>query len=206
MYTKLSQTISSLPFERLSAERMEILQPFIDYLQHHIQNHRPINLNFICTHNSRRSILAQIWAQTLAYYFKIDQVYCYSGGTEATAVFPKVVQTLHSHGFEVYTFSNEDNPVYAIKCDKNLPAMICFSKEYSHFFNPTSDFTAIMTCNHADEVCPVVNGADARFSINYDDPKVYDDTTWMDLKYQERSLEIANEMYYVFSHLQIHKN
>lgn len=201
MNTVLSKTISSLPLGMISSERKDVLQPFIDYLQRGIIHHNPINLNFICTHNSRRSILSQVWAQTMAYYFEIDHIFCYSGGTEATAVFPKVMQTLSKQGFEVNTMAYSDNPIYTVKCDKNLSAMICFSKEYNHYFNPTSDFAAIMTCDQADEVCPFIDGAVSRFSINYNDPKIYDHTEWMDSKYLEKSMEIASEMYYVFSHL-----
>lgn len=201
MNNELYRTISNLAVGKISDERQVVLQPLIDYLNGRIMNGHPINLNFICTHNSRRSIFSQVWAQTMAYYFKLDQIRCYSGGTESTAVFPKVVEMLTKQGFEVNKMFDSHNPIYAIKCNHNLPAMICFSKEYNHFFNPNSDFVAIMTCDHADENCPVISGADVRFRITYSDPKVFDHTAWMDSKYQERSLEIANEMYYIFSHL-----
>jgi hypothetical protein len=42
-------------------------------------------LTFICTHNSRRSHMSQIWAQTAACYYGLDRVRAYSGGTEVTA-------------------------------------------------------------------------------------------------------------------------
>ena len=66
-------------------------------------------------------------------------------------------------------------------------------------FNPQSDFAAIMTCSSADEGCPFIVGAEKRFPIRYDDPKKYDGTDLMAAKYSERSIEIATEMYYVFS-------
>jgi arsenate reductase len=58
-----------------------------------------------------------------------------------------------------------------------------------------------MTCSHADEGCPLVIGADARFPIKYNDPKVFDDTDLQTTKYAERSLEIAQEMWWVFSQI-----
>jgi len=47
----------------------------------------------------------------------------------------------------------------------------------------------------------MVFGAEARFPIKYDDPKAFDGTELMNEKYSERSLQIASEMYYVFSQI-----
>ena len=58
-----------------------------------------------------------------------------------------------------------------------------------------------MTCSTADEGCPFIAGAEKRFPIRYDDPKTFDGTELMNEKYTERSLEIASEMFYVFSQL-----
>ena len=182
-------------------ERKEILNQLINYIRLKKSNNRPIRLNFICTHNSRRSHLSQIWAQTMAYHYSIDNVYCYSGGTEATAMFPKVAETLTNQGFVILNLSDFPNPVYGVKYDQNEHPIICFSKEYNHAFNPQAGYAAIVTCNSADEACPVVLGADARFPIKYDDPKAFDGTDLMDAKYAERSLQIGEEMAYVFGNV-----
>jgi arsenate reductase len=173
----------------------------VSYLQEKIKTKQTIRLNFICTHNSRRSHLSQIWAQTMAFCFKIPQVFCYSGGTEATAMFPKVAETLTNQGFQIQQLSKESNTVYAVKFNENEHPIICFSKAYFHEFNPQSQFAAIMTCNNADEGCPLVLGAEARFPIKYDDPKAFDGTEQMNKKYAEKSLQIASEMYFVFSQI-----
>jgi len=201
MFKDLSKTIVKIAHVTVSIERKEILQPLIYYIQSKVNANEEIRLNFICTHNSRRSHLSQIWAQTMAFHFDIQNVFCYSGGTEATAMFPKVAETLISHGFEIHKLSNEQNPVYAVKFDENQHPIICFSKTYFDDFNPKSKFGAIMTCNNADEGCPMVFGAEARFPIKYDDPKAFDGTELMNEKYAERSLQIASEMYYVFSQI-----
>jgi arsenate reductase (thioredoxin) len=201
MFLKLNNTIETISKKNVSNERKEVLQPLIDYIQNKVNSNEEIRLNFICTHNSRRSHLSQIWAQTLAFHFEIQKVFCYSGGTEATAMFPKVAETLTNQGFEIQKLSEEQNPVYALKFDSNQPPIICFSKTYFDDFNPKSSFGAIMTCNNADEGCPIVFGADARFPIKYDDPKVFDGTDVMNEKYEERSFQIATEMYYVFSQI-----
>lgn len=201
MLENLSKTIQSITEIAVSDERKQVLQPLGDYIQTKVNANEEIRLNFICTHNSRRSHLSQIWAQTFAFQFGIKNIFCYSGGTEATAMFPKVGETLVNQGFQIQKLSQEQNPVYAVKFDDNQHAIICFSKTYFDDFNPKTNFGAIMTCNNADEGCPMVFGAEARFSIKYDDPKAFDGTDVMNKKYTERSLQIASEMHYVFSQI-----
>ena len=201
MLENLSKTIATISKISIPNERKEVLQPLIEYIQNKVNSNEEIRLNFICTHNSRRSHLSQIWAQTLAFHFGIQNVFCYSGGTEATAMFPKVAETLTNQGFEIQKLSEALNPVYAVKFDENQHPIICFSKTYFDDFNPKSTFGAIMTCNNADEGCPMVFGAEARFPIKYEDPKAFDGTEVMNEKYTERSLEIASEMYYVFNQI-----
>lgn len=203
MFDILSKTIQSITEIEVPNERREMLQPLIEYIQNKVNTNEEIRLNFICTHNSRRSHLSQIWAQTMAFHFAIKNVFCFSGGTEATAMFPKVGETLVNQGFEIQKLSAAENPVYAVKFDENQHPIICFSKAYFDEFNPKNHFGAIMTCNNADEGCPIVFGAEARFPIKYDDPKAFDGTELMNEKYAERSLQIASEMYYVFSKLKM---
>ena len=186
---------------KISEERKELLNSLVEYVQHKVNSQEEIRLNFICTHNSRRSHLSQIWAQTMAFHFQVSNVFCYSGGTDATALFPKVAETLTNQGFKIEKLSSESNPVYAVKYNMNAHPIICFSKIFDAAFNPESKFAAIMTCSSADENCPFIAGAEVRLPIRYEDPKVFDGTAVMDEKYAERSLEIASEMYFVFSQI-----
>ncbi|MCB4798056.1 arsenate-mycothiol transferase ArsC [Neotamlana laminarinivorans] len=201
LFETIENTIDSLNTNTISEERKAILNPLTDYIKSKIDAKAPININFICTHNSRRSHLSQIWAQTMATFFNIENVTCYSGGTEATAMFPKVGETLQNQGFQVLKLSDNDNPVYAIKYAKNNPAVIAFSKTYGDEFNPESEFAAIMTCSSADGGCPFVAGCDKRIAITYEDPKASDGTPEQSKVYAERSLQIATEMKYVFENL-----
>lgn len=185
----------------VSSERKEVLQPLIEFVQSKVDNRQTVNLNFICTHNSRRSHLSQIWAQTMASHYGVNNVNCYSGGTEATALFSKVAVILQNQGFQIQKLSDESNPVYAIKYSENEPPIICFSKTFDDKFNPRLNFAAIMTCSSADEGCPFIAGAEKRLPIRYEDPKIFDGTDLMDVKYLERSIEIASEMNYVFSQI-----
>lgn len=198
MFSNLTHTLQLVGSNLISEERKEVVLPLIDYIQNKVNHQEEVRLNFICTHNSRRSHLSQIWAQTMAFHFNIKNIFCYSGGTEATAMFPKVAETLTNQGFQIQQLSNTSNPVYAVKFDTNETAILCFSKTFDDAFNPNSEFAAIMTCSSADAGCPFIAGAEKRFPIRYEDPKAFDGTELMDVKYAERSLEIASEMYYVF--------
>lgn len=201
MNAKIEELIKNLNVDEISLERKAILKPLIDFISEKKSENKPIRINFICTHNSRRSHLGQIWAQTMANYFTLDNVTTYSGGTETTAMFPKVGETLVNQGFEIQKISETNNPVYAIKFDENSHPIIAFSKKYSDDFNPKLDFAAIMTCSHADGNCPFIAGAEKRIPITYDDPKLFDNTDQQDEKYAERSLQIATEMKYIFANI-----
>ena len=201
MYSTILKTVEQFHFENISNDRKNILQPLIDYIQVKVNSKKPVNLNFICTHNSRRSHLSQVWAQTSASFYNIDNVHCYSGGTQETALFPKVAETLSNQGFQILKIADSNNPIYAIKFDKNCLPIIGFSKKYDDPFNPVSNFAAILTCSQADEGCPFISGAEKRIPITYEDPKISDGTTNQTEVYQQRSTEIATEMMYIFSQI-----
>lgn len=201
LFPEIDNLIPNLKPETISNERKVILQPFIDFIQSKVSNQQEIRINFICTHNSRRSHLAQVWAQTFAYHFNINNVFCYSGGTEVTALFPAVAETLKNSGFQIKTLSEGNNPVYSIKYAQNEYPIIGFSKKLDDDFNPKSKFVAIMTCDSAHEACPVVPGAEKRIPITFKDPKTFDNTPQQAEKYRERSMQIARELFYVFSQI-----
>jgi len=202
LFPEIEKTIQQLNFESITAERKIILQPLIDYIQLKVTNQQEIRLNFICTHNSRRSHLSQVWAQTAAAFYGIKNTFCYSGGTEATALFPMAAQTLSKQGFQIETISQGNNPVYSIKHNENTHPIIGFSKTFDNSFNPQSEFAAILTCSSADQGCPFIAGAEKRIPITYEDPKTFDNTAQQAEKYEERSTQIATELFYVFSQIQ----
>ena len=201
--SEIENVIKELNPQTISSERKAVLQPLTDFIQSKVSNQQEIRINFICTHNSRRSHLSQVWAQTMANYFNIKNVFCYSGGTEATALFPMVVETLQKSGFQISKISQNENPVYSIKYTDNEHHIIGFSKKLDDDFNPKSEFVAIMTCDSANEACPFVPGAEKRIPITFEDPKAFDNTPQQVEKYIERSLQIATEMKYVFSKISI---
>jgi len=158
-----------------------------------------LNMVFICTHNSRRSHMSQLWAQAAAYYYGIAGVYCYSGGTEVTAFNHRSVRALGKAGFNIEQNDSTANPVYMVRYAEGAEVVKCFSKKYDDGFNPGYNFIAIMTCSQADQSCPLVHGATTRISISYDDPKLADITAEEESKYDERCRQIAIEMFYMFS-------
>lgn len=201
MFSEIEQVIKALNPQTISTERKAILQPLTEFIQSKVSNQQDIRINFICTHNSRRSHLSQVWAQTLAYHFNVKNVFCYSGGTESTALFPIVAETLQNSGFQIKAISKHENPIYSIKYAYNQHPIIGFSKKLDDDFNPKSEFVAIMTCDSANEACPFVPGAEKRIPITFEDPKAFDNTPQQAEKYKERSLQIATELFYIFSQI-----
>lgn len=149
-------------------------------------------LNFICTHNSRRSHLGMIWAAVAA-HLSDKEMATYSGGTEATALNPRMVAALVRAGFRADN-PGGDNPHYRISFSTAAPPLVCFSKRYDDPENPTAGFAAVMTCSDADDNCPFIPGAEARVPLTYADPKEADDTSREAAVYDERLRQVGREL------------
>ncbi|NOX66554.1 MAG: protein-tyrosine-phosphatase [Chlorobi bacterium] len=184
--------------DEISEQRKELLDSFANYIYNKVNEKQEVKLIFICTHNSRRSIMSQIWAQTASEYFEIPNIVCYSGGTEVTAFNPRAVEAVEKAGFKVEKKDDSENPIYLVYYSDDKEPLECFSKVYNDQYNPQKDFAAIMTCSDADANCPVVFGAEARFPIRYNDPKEFDGTKLETSKYAEHFDEIGKEMLFVF--------
>jgi len=200
MYTSIQIYCSSLVknFHSLLNERKVILNEIAAYIKTQLENSKPVNLIYICTHNSRRSHFGQIWAAVAAKYYNIQNVRTFSGGTEATAFNPNAIHSLERLGFHVEKSGSESNPLYKMFYS-NDDFVTCFSKVYSDSNNPSNGFAAIITCTDADEKCPIVKGAAIKIATPYDDPKKFDGTEIESAKYDERCRQIALECLYVFS-------
>ncbi|MBL0745619.1 protein-tyrosine-phosphatase [Chryseolinea lacunae] len=186
-------------FDRIPEARRAVLAPLTRFIQTKVDRKETVSLNFICTHNSRRSHMAQLWAQALAYYYNVPRVDCFSGGTEATAFHPNAVHALQKIGFDIQKINEDINPVYEVRISENTTAQPAFSKTYYDPFNPSHDFAAVMTCSNADDDCPFISGASVRIAVPYTDPKAFDGTPDALEKYSEKALEIGRELAYAFS-------
>lgn len=195
----LEATVKNLPVTSITPQRKKVLQPLIDYVQAKKDSNEPVHLNFICTHNSRRSQFSQIWAQTAADYHGIA-IHACSGGVEVTAFNERAVASIERAGFSV-TKKGEGNPQYLVHHSASGEPIVAFSKVYDDPANAAAGFAAVMTCSHADENCPFIPGAEARLAIRYEDPKAFDGTPEEAARYDERSLQIGAEMFYVFSQI-----
>lgn len=189
-----------MDFVSISENRKAILQNLIDFIQEKVSSNSDVLLNFICTHNSRRSQFSQLWAQVASDHFGI-QAQCFSGGVEVTAFNERAVDSLKRIGFEVLS-EGDENPRYEFSWSDSGNSLVLFSKLYDDAINPLEGFAAIMTCSHADENCPYVAGCEKRIPIRYADPKHFDDTPLEAAFYDYRSFEIGTELFYVFSQIE----
>jgi arsenate reductase (thioredoxin) len=190
-------------FANIPAGRKTELDKIARFIQQKVNANEPVQLTYICTHNSRRSHFGQIWAATAALYYGIPNVQTFSGGTEASAFNDRAIAACTRAGFAIKKLSEGPNAVYAVTYAADTEPVRAFSKKYSDPANPQSDFCAIMTCSQADEACPIVRGATARVAIPYEDPKAFDGTPQETAKYDERCKQIATETFYVFSKVNV---
>lgn len=205
MYPELSNYIESVKsgMESIPEERKNQLKKIALFVQTKKQSGERANLTFICTHNSRRSHMSQIWAATAATYYGVDEgLNTYSGGTEATAFNPRAVAAIQRAGFQIKNPGGE-NPHYNVTFADNGKVMECFSKKYDDPTNANENFAAVMTCSQADKNCPFIPGATLRVPIPYEDPKVADGTDQEGAKYDERCKQIATEMFYIMSQVKV---
>jgi arsenate reductase len=199
MKPALVSIIDSLTAESIPEDRKILLQSLIDYITEKIALKQDVNLNFICTHNSRRSQFSQLWAKVIAIHYGVE-INSFSGGVEITACNERTIASIERMGFDIKNFGGE-NPKYSISYHAEKAPLILFSKKYDDFSNPEKGFAAIMTCDHADENCPFIPGSEKRLPIRFVDPKAFDDSPKEAKMYDERSLQIATEMKYVFINL-----
>jgi len=188
-------------FDEIPPTRKVLLEKLSAYIKDKIQKNEPLQLVYVCTHNSRRSHFGQVWAAVAASYYNIKNVKTFSGGTETTAFNINAINALKKTGFEISTNGVQtSNPIYTVRFgDKENEFATCFSKVYNDEVNPKSNFAAIMTCSDAEQNCPFIPGVELRIGTTYNDPKEFDNTLLQDEKYLERSNQIALECLYVFS-------
>jgi arsenate reductase (thioredoxin) len=185
--------------DEIDEERRVLLESLSDHVVSKLADGQPARLVFICTHNSRRSHMSQLWAQTAAAYYSVGGVETFSGGTETTAFNPLAVAALRRAGFSIEPFTDGKNPIYEVRYEPEMEPIQAFSKHHDSPPNPEGGFAAIMTCLSADAECPTVAGADERIAILYGDPKEADGSECEAEIYDTRCRQIAREMLGVFS-------
>jgi len=183
--------------KKIDVNRKDDLNLFAEVIESHLDEKGSCAINFICTHNSRRSQLGEFILRILTNYKGLNGITTFSGGTEATAFNHRMVSALNKHGFHFESTVGDQNPIYTYASEDHILQQKMFSKKYSHDFNPQDDFIAVMVCDHADENCPIILGASHRISLPYIDPKVADDTPEESEAYYEKVEEVGSEMWYL---------
>ena len=179
----------------ISPQRKELLLQISKAIQSAIQLEKSAQLLFVCTHNSRRSQIAQIWAAILAEHYGLP-IEAYSGGTEVTQIHPTVVKVFEKYGLEFTSTTASKNPRYTLHLERSRLSL--FSKLYDAATNPSENFIALMTCSEAAENCPFIPGCRQRFAFSFEDPKVHDGTSVEFSAYENTATEIGRELVYVF--------
>lgn len=177
----------------ISSERRRHLEGLADLINS--QKSERVVLNFICTHNSRRSQMSQAWAIVSTVWFGLKNIHCVSGGTEVTSFNRRAVRALSEQGLDLRLKVNTSNPGYELFFDGLKPVEM-YSKTYQQ---ATLDpFIAVITCNHADANCPLVVGASARYSLPFIDPGHSDGKPEEAEVYLETANIIGRELLYLF--------
>lgn len=184
---------------QIPADRKKVLERVSAYISERLRSGETARLIFICTHNARRSQMAQICAQTAARFFGVPDVAAFSGGTEVTTLDRRVVMAMVRAGFRVERCAKEANPVYLVRAGSKIPPVRAFSKDYRDPSNPRHGFCAVLTCSSADRDCPVIPDADRRVLVAYEDPASAVGTDRETEVYDERCREICREMVWLLA-------
>lgn len=179
------------------------LQTLAAAIRQRLQQKMPADVLFVCTHNSRRSHMAQLLGVAAARRNGLSTVRTFSGGTEATAFNPRAVAALQRVGFDIAAGGaaggHERNPRHTVRFSRSAEPVEAYSKKLTDPPNPTSDFIVVMTCSQADAACPLVRGSVARIAIPYEDPKIADGTPEETARYDERTAQIGRDLAWVFA-------
>jgi len=192
----LETTIAQLEsgFSEIPPDRKVPLHSLGAYLSQKRGSGEIPKVNFICTHNSRRSQMAQLWLLAAAAYFKFGKLEAYSGGTEATEFHPNAVAAMQRAGFALEKTPAAYPSGYLMHWEDQDHHF--WSKVFSESPNPQRGFAAVMVCSDADEACPFVPGAEKRISLPFEDPKKSDGGGKEEEAYDLAAEKIGREISY----------
>ena len=188
-------------FNKIEDERVVILDSIVKFLAEKVKSRGSASIQFICTHNSRRSQLSQVWMEAAMTHYAMNDVQVFSGGTEVTAFHANALNALANVGMKIIPLSEGANPVNAIRYELAVRPVYTFSKTFDHAANPMNSFGAVMNCHHADTNCPYIPNAENRFNLWYGDPGQFDNTPSQDKMYADVNRQIAIEQLYIASEL-----
>ena len=141
---------------------------------------------FMCTHNSRRSQLSEVWANILSNRLNLKLSF-FSAGTEKTKVYKEVIETLCRVGVDI----NKEGKLNLTSNTINI-----YSKTLDEI--KEDKFIGIMNCSDAEKHCPLDPRSKKNIKLFYDDPKKYDRTTKESDEYDRTCRLIASELNAIF--------
>jgi hypothetical protein len=190
-------------FDQILPARKQQLLILSNYLSDQIQQGKIPAVTVICTHNSRRSHLAQLWLAIAADYYQTPAISTFSGGTEVSAFNPRMVAALQRLGLKITAQdSTVANPIYEVCWKDSMAPYLAFSKQYADAPNPQKKFLALVVCNHADVHCPIVRGSSLKLPLPYQDPKAFDNTDLEASEYTKTCALIGLEILFTLKQLQ----
>ena len=141
---------------------------------------------FMCTLNSRRSQLCEVWANILSNRLNLKLSF-FSAGTEKTEVYKEVIETLCRVGVDI----NKEGKLNLTSNTINI-----YSKTLDEI--KEDKFIGIMNCSDAEKHCPLDPRSKKNIKLFYDDPKKYDGTTKESDEYDRTCRLIASELNAIF--------
>lgn len=183
LFTKILPDVS-----QIKESRLKILDHIARQLVNVIQQDDEANVVFVCTHNSRRSQIAQVCLQLFLQELNIKNIGVFSCGTEKTHIPPQIFALFKRQGLEVRESKNDSIEVFN--------QIVLFSKTYEDDSLPKRSI-AIMVCDSASETCPFVPSFNQRISLEFRDPKQADGSPEEEKSYNKAWIKIATEMAYL---------
>ena len=197
-FPQIEAYLDSLSYDQITAERKQHLDHISHTMAKILHERRYLEIVFLCTHNSRRSIFSEIMSHVLSDALKLP-FYSYSGGAEGTYIAPQVITTLEDIGFETSRFNSRLDTAYHIKYRKRKNALVFYSHNMDNFIRKQYPYITISTCDEATETCPVGPAEAIRFSTPYEDPKVADGTPMESAVYRATCDEITTNLLYIYN-------
>ena len=144
---------------------------------------------FLCTHNSRRSQICEVWGKVFAEIYR-KKININSAGAFKTVVHSQVYESIVKCGLIV-----------------NNKKEIFFDKKKFKLNSKTTDsitmknFIAVMTCSDAEKSCPHDPKSIRNIKMFFNDPRIYDETDKMSREYLKTTTYIAEELNYIFKNI-----
>ena len=148
----------------------------------------------VCTHNSRRSQLAEVWLAVASAAAGLGGVSVCSGGSDPVAVAPGAIAVLRERGFRVEADTADANPRLRVRghgIEREL-----YAKPLGEAVAgvPLRGGVALMVCAAADAACPPVPQVGYRARLPFADPRHADGTPGEAAAYRAASDRIEAEM------------